>query len=90
MMQEIQSVGIREFRANLHKYTVGGDAPITVTSHGETLGYYIPARKAAKKRDFDALIEASKQIAGLLAEGGVSEDDIVADFKKARNTLDES
>ena len=84
-MSEMQSVGIREFRQNLHKYTTTSTEPITVTSHGETLGYYIPARLAPEKRDFEALKNASKKIKALLKANNISEDDIVKDFKKTRN-----
>jgi len=84
-MSEMQSVGVREFRANFHKYTVEKDTPINITSHGETLGYYIPARSAPTKRDFEALRNASKRIRELLEAHNISEDDIVADFQKARS-----
>jgi antitoxin (DNA-binding transcriptional repressor) of toxin-antitoxin stability system len=84
-MAEMESVGIREFRANLHKYTVERDAPITVTSHGEAIGYYIPVRPSPQSKDFDALKKAAKQISDMLRQSGVSEDEIVADFQKARS-----
>lgn len=83
-MPEMESIGIREFRANLHKYTAERDEPITVTSHGEPIGYYIPARPAPQAKDFEALKRAAKQISDLLKESGVSEDEIIADFQKAR------
>ncbi len=83
-MAEMESVGIREFRANLHKYTAERDAPITVTSHGEPIGYYIPVRPSPQEKDFDALKQAVKQISDLLKQSGVSEDEILADFQAAR------
>ncbi len=36
-------VGIREFRAGLADY-IDADAPIAVTRHGRTVGYFIPTR----------------------------------------------
>lgn len=36
-------VGIREFRAGLADYIEAG-APVTVTRHGRTVGYFIPAK----------------------------------------------
>ncbi len=38
----LQTVGIREFRTHLHKYTRQNKEPITITAHGEPIGYYIP------------------------------------------------
>ncbi len=84
-MSEIESVGIREFRANLHKYTVERDTPITITSHGEPIGYYIPVRPSPQAKDFDALKKAAKQISDMLRQSGVNEDEILADFQKARS-----
>jgi len=83
-MAEMESVGIREFRANLHKYTAERDAPIAVTSHGEPIGYYIPVRAAPRARDFEALKNAVRQISDMLRESGVSEDEIVAEFQNTR------
>ena len=83
-MVEMESVGIREFRANLHRYTVERDTPITVTSHGEPIGYYIPVRPAPQAKDFAALKKAARQISDMLRQSGVSEDEIVADFQEAR------
>ena len=83
-MAKMESVGIREFRANLHKYTADRDTPITVTSHGEPIGYYIPVRPAPQEKDFEALKRAAQQISDMLKQSGVSEDEIIADFQQAR------
>jgi len=88
-MSEMEYVGIREFRANLHKYTADRDTPITVTSHGEPIGYYIPVRPAPQARDFEALKKAATQISDLLRQSGVSEEEILADFQKARHHTSE-
>lgn len=83
-METIQTVGLREFRANLHKYTRQTQEPIAVTSHGEAVGFYIPARPRPQKKDWEALQSAAQQIAALLAKHGMSEDSLVAEFQKAR------
>lgn len=83
-MSEMESVGIREFRANLHKYTAERDTPITVTLHGEPIGYYIPVRPAPQEKDFEALKRAAQLITDMLKQSGVSEDEIIADFQQAR------
>lgn len=80
----MQSVGLREFRANLHKYTSQGLDPIVVTSHGAAIGYYIPARPGPQEQDLAALKEAARKIAVLLASSAIQEEEIIADFQKAR------
>lgn len=80
----MQSVGLREFRANLHKYTSHGLEPIVVTSHGAAIGYFIPVRPSPNMQDLASLKEAARQIAALLAASGIKEDEIVTDFQKAR------
>jgi hypothetical protein len=79
----MQSVGLREFRANLHKYTSQGLEPIVVTSHGATIGYYIPARPGPQAQDLAALKETVHKLAVLLESNGVKQEEIIADFQKA-------
>ena len=81
---ELQSVGLREFRTHLHKYTRQGEEPIAITSHGETIGYFIPARPAPQAQHFTALKQAVRKLAAILESSGVDADDIVADFQAER------
>lgn len=83
-MEQIESVGIREFRANMHKYTTLSHDPIAVTSHGERIGFFIPARPSPQKKDFEALQAAASQISNMLEAAGVTEDEIVAEFDARR------
>ncbi len=80
----IRSIGIREFRTNLHKYTRLNKEPITITSHGEPIGYYIPVAPKAEERDFAALLQATKTMSAMLAEKGLTIDDILADYQEAK------
>lgn len=84
----MQSVGMRDFRDNLHKYTKQNQEPIALTSHGETVGYYIPAQISPQKKDLESLRNAVTKLSAILAEKGLSEDDIVADFQALRNQKD--
>lgn len=84
-MSNIESVGIREFRANLYRYTQENREPIALTSHGETIGYYIPARQKPEKKEIESLQQAITKLSQMLVEKGLSEDDIVADFQQFRN-----
>ena len=42
---ETLKVGIREFRDKLASYLLESDVPVAITRHGDTVGYYIPARR---------------------------------------------
>ncbi len=86
-MSNIESVGVREFRDHLHKYTKENREPIALTSHGETIGYYIPARQKPEKKEIESLQEAVAKLSQMLTEKGLSEDDIVADFQELRNQV---
>jgi PHD/YefM family antitoxin component YafN of YafNO toxin-antitoxin module len=81
---ETQKVGIREFRDNLATYLLESEAPVAITRHGDTVGYYIPARRKRTDAEKAALTEASARLQQALAAAGVDEEDIVADFKRLR------
>ncbi|MBE9259915.1 MULTISPECIES: type II toxin-antitoxin system Phd/YefM family antitoxin [Aphanizomenonaceae] len=83
---DIQSVGIKEFRANLHKYTQQTSEPIAITSHGVPIGYYIPTQPTPQKQDLMALQAAVQKIQQLLETRGISEDELLADFQNARES----
>jgi hypothetical protein len=78
------TVGIREFRDNLATYLLESDAPVAITSEGETIGYFLPARRERSETERAALKEAAARLDALLAEKGVTEDESVADFKRWR------
>ena len=80
---ETTKVGIREFRADLAEFIAAG-TPVAVTRHGQTVGYFIPARGQADA-DIAALKNASATLDRLLATQGVEVEDIVAEFKVARS-----
>ena len=77
-------VGIRDFRENLATYLLESDAPVAITRHGDTVGYFIPARRKRSEAERIALKEAAAQLDALLASKGISEEEIVADFKRWR------
>ena len=78
-------VGIREFRERLASYVLESDAPVAITRHGDTVGYFIPARRKRSEVERAALKEAAAQLDALLAAKGLKEDDLVAEFKSRRN-----
>ena len=81
---ETMKVGIREFRDKLATYLLESDEPVAITRHGDTVGYYIPARRKRTDEERIALKEASARLQQILAAKGISEDEIVQDFKRWR------
>jgi hypothetical protein len=75
-------VGVREFREQMARF-LESDAPVAVTRRGLTLGVYVPTpRKPVKSADLAELRLAADRLAEALAD--VNEEEIVAEFKKAR------
>ncbi len=77
-------VSIREFRSHLAHYA-STDSPITITRHGATIGYYIPARPSPDKAELDALKEAASRLDALLAQASVSEEEMLSEFRQLRS-----
>jgi PHD/YefM family antitoxin component YafN of YafNO toxin-antitoxin module len=79
-------VGIREFRDNLATYLLESNAPVAITRHGDTVGYYIPARRKRSESEREAMRQAATRMEKMLAATGVAEDEVLADFKKWRKS----
>jgi PHD/YefM family antitoxin component YafN of YafNO toxin-antitoxin module len=81
---ETVKIGIREFREKLASYLLESDAPVAITRHGDTVGYYIPAQRKRSDSDRAALKEAASRWQEVLAAEGIDEDEAVGDFKRWR------
>ncbi len=79
-----QSVGIREFRDKLATYLLESDGPLAITRHGDTIGYYLPARRKATEAQLKAIREATDRMQQIMEAAGVTEDDIIEDFQRLR------
>ena len=79
-----QSVGIREFRDKLATYLLESDGPLAITRHGDTIGYYLPTRRKPTEAQIKALDEAHARMQAAMAAAGVTEDEIIEDFKRLR------
>lgn len=80
---ETEKIGIREFRENLAGYLEAGQ-PLAITRHGETLGFYIPARKKSRKDAGEAMRAAAKELDSMIAAWGASEEELMQEFKEIR------
>lgn len=81
---ETLKVGMREFRDKFATYVLESETPVAITRHGDTVGYFIPARRRRTDADKDALREAATRWQQTLEAEGISEDEAVADFKRWR------
>ncbi len=81
---ETLKVGIREFREKLASYLLESEVPVAITRHGDTVGYYIPARRKRSETERAALKEAAARLQEVLTAEGISEEEIVKDFKQWR------
>ena len=79
---ETTKVGIREFRAGMADF-IASSAPVAVTRHGQTIGYFIPTQGQADA-DIVALKKASKTLDQLLAARSVDVEEVVTEFKAVR------
>ena len=77
-------IGIREFRDKLASYLLKSAGPLAITRHGDTIGYYIPTRRKASEMEIHSLREAASSMQKMLKASGLSEDDVVEDFKRWR------
>ena len=84
-MTQAERVGVREFREKLSGY-LESPTPVAITRHGETIGFYLPARQRPDEKDLEALRRAGKRLDQLLAASNVTEDQIVDEFKTLRKT----
>lgn len=58
---------------------------MAITRHGDTVGYFIPARRKRREEDKDALRQASTRWQGILDAEGISEEEAVVGFKQWRS-----
>ena len=76
-------IGIRELRDKLASY-MESTVPIEVTRHGQTVGFYIPVPRRPGQAEREALLEAGNRMQAELARLGLTEEELVADFKRWR------
>jgi antitoxin (DNA-binding transcriptional repressor) of toxin-antitoxin stability system len=82
---ETVKIGIREFRENLAGYIESG-TPLAITRHGETLGFFIPAQKRSRKAELEAMRAAARDLDGMIASWGATEDELMDEYKAIRGS----
>ena len=76
-------IGIRELRDKLASY-MESTVPIEVTRHGQTVGFYIPVPRRPGQAEREALLEAGRRMQAELTRLGLTEEELVANFKRWR------
>jgi PHD/YefM family antitoxin component YafN of YafNO toxin-antitoxin module len=71
-------------REKLARYLLETEVPVAITRHGDTIGYYIPARRKRSEAERTALKEAAVRLQQVLTAEGISEEEILNDFKQWR------
>jgi len=79
----METVGVREFRENLSGY-LENSAPVAISRHGETVGYYLPAARRRTEQEWAEFDRRAARMEQMIAETGLTEEELVADFKKWR------
>jgi PHD/YefM family antitoxin component YafN of YafNO toxin-antitoxin module len=81
---ETAKVGIREFRDKLAMYVLESDAPVAITRHGDTVGYFLPTRRKRNESERAAFREAAAKWQAVMDAAGLDEEEVIADFKRWR------
>lgn len=79
----METVGVRDFRENLSGYLEDA-APVAIKRHGETVGYYLPVAPKRTEEEWADFDRAASRLDQIIAEIGLTEEDLIADFKKWR------
>ena len=81
---ETVKVGMREFRDNLANYVLQGGAPVAVTRHGDTVGYFIPTRRRPSQEQLEAFQASAARWQQEMERAGVTEEELIEDFTRLR------
>ncbi len=82
-MANLERINMREFRNNMSKY-MEQKIPFAVTRHGQTVGYYIPARLTPTEAERLSLQKAAETLDQMLSQEGLTEDELVKEFRQLR------
>lgn len=82
---QTQKIGVREFRENLANY-LESNSPLAITRHGETLGFYIPAKKRSRKAELAAMRAAAKELDEMIASWGATEEELMQEIQEIRRS----
>ncbi len=79
----MKRVGVREFRDHATQYLASGEV-LAVERHGRAIGFYIPVSPAPEEERQRAVTQLGIAVERLLAESGLSEDELAAVLDRAQ------
>ena len=82
---ETVKVGMREFREKLAGY-LESSTPLAITRRGETVGFYIPARKRSRRAELEAMQAAARELDEMIASWGATEEELMEEYKEIRRS----
>jgi hypothetical protein len=79
----MKRVSVEEFRDNVSRYLVGMES-VVVECDGRTVGHYLPTKRVNSEESRKAIDELERTAERILAETGMTEDELadLFDFKK--------
>lgn len=84
-VRELSStVDMEEFREHLAEYLLESKDPVTITGNGRYLGVFLPARPQPTEAELAELDKAKAELDAELADLGLTEEELIADFKRWR------
>ena len=79
----MRAVGVREFRDQATSMMGSGET-LVIERHGEPIGFFVPVTAKDRKAGRKALGRLGAAVEGLLANGGISEDELVDEMSRVR------
>jgi PHD/YefM family antitoxin component YafN of YafNO toxin-antitoxin module len=70
----------------IRRYLLENEETVAITRHGDTVGYYIPARRKRAETERATLKEAASRLQQALAAEGISEKEILQGFERWRHS----
>jgi antitoxin (DNA-binding transcriptional repressor) of toxin-antitoxin stability system len=70
----MKTVGVREFRDHATKY-LAGEESLEIERHGQTIGYFIPAKRKRREAVQKALDELNETIGQILEQTGMTREE---------------
>ena len=83
MRAKMETVGLPEFRENLAGYLESG-SPLAIIRHGETLGFYVPARRRNREAAIEALHTAAERSDKTIRSWSADEEELIEEYKAIR------
>ncbi|MDJ0599033.1 MAG: type II toxin-antitoxin system Phd/YefM family antitoxin [Crocosphaera sp.] len=79
----LHKIEIQELQENLDEY-LKLKSPVAVTHKGHTIGYFVPTPVEIDSEDIKSFKVAATKLDKMLAEKGITEDELVAEFQQLR------